>query len=167
MAASMAFPVAALGKLVEPVPEKALSFLNLHTGERLKNAIFWAEGDYIPETLNEINYLFRDHYSNEVSEIDPELMDILFVIRRKAETDRSFNIISGYRSPETNQNLRRTSNKVAKNSLHMQGQASDIRLPGCSLRTLRKIAISLKRGGVGYYPSSNFIHVDTGPVRSW
>lgn len=99
--------------------------------------------------------------------MDPRLMDILFALRRKLNTDRPFQVISGYRSPETNAMLRKRNVGVAKISLHMQGKAIDIRLPGFKLSTLHKACIELKRGGVGFYPKSNFVHVDTGRVRYW
>lgn len=146
--------------------EKALAIENLHTGERLKT-IYWAEGAYVPEALEDINYLLRDHRVNEVKPIDPQLLDLLYAIRRSVEANKPFEVVSGYRSPATNASLRRRSKGVAKNSLHMHGKAVDLRLPGQRLSVLRRAAVSLEAGGVGYYPRSHFIHVDTGPVRYW
>lgn len=147
-------------------PERSLSLRNLHTGEKLR-ATFWAQGDYIGEELRAVNRVLRDHRSGDVHPMDPKLLDLLYLLQQSVAVKGSFHIISGYRSPATNQKLRANSSGVAKKSLHMQGKAIDIRLPGCELKHLRDAALALKAGGVGYYPGSNFIHVDTGRVRSW
>jgi uncharacterized protein YcbK (DUF882 family) len=147
-------------------PEKFLSFYNTHTGEALKS-IYWEQGTYLPQALSDINYILRDHRTEEVKEIDVELLDLLFALRQKLGCTMPFNIISGYRSPETNTFLNSMSNGVVKNSLHIFGKAIDIRLPGYSLKVLRRAAIDLRRGGVGYYPSSDFVHVDVGRIRYW
>ena len=146
--------------------ERKLGFYNTHTGDRL-TATYWAEGEYIHDSLKEINHLLRDHRTGDVYPINPNLLDILYALQMKVERHDPFSIISGYRSPKTNAMLNKTSSGVAKRSLHMQGKAIDIRLPGCELAYLRKAAMSLKSGGVGYYPSSDFIHVDIGRVRYW
>ncbi len=146
--------------------EKTLALYNPHTGEHLK-AVYWAEGDYIPETLGRINHLMRDFRRDEVKPIDPALLDLLFALREKTGYRRPFHVISGYRSPATNAMLRRTSHGVAKHSFHMKGKAVDISLPGYKTGTLYKAALSLRGGGVGYYPRSGFIHMDTGRVRTW
>ena len=148
------------------VKEKSLAFYNTHTGERLK-AIYWAEGNYVDGSLRDINYILRDPRNNEVHDIDTWLLDLLFVVRRKIEANQPFHVISGYRSAATNTFLRAHGTGVAENSLHLVGQAIDIRLPGRETRILQKAAIALKRGGVGYYPKSDFVHVDIGPVRYW
>lgn len=145
---------------------KKLSFHNLHTGENLR-AEFWAEGKFIPEALGEINRVLRDHRTNEISAIDPALLDLLHALQRKIETKETFHVISGYRSPASNAKLRTHSGGVATHSLHMSGKAIDIALPGCKLTDLRRAALSLRAGGVGYYPASGFVHVDTGHVRHW
>jgi uncharacterized protein YcbK (DUF882 family) len=145
---------------------RSLSFYNLHTGESLRTT-YWEEGIYIPEALDEINHLLRDHRTGEVMQMDVALFDLLHDIRSKADTRKPFNIISGYRSPQTNATLRNHSSGVAKKSLHMQGKAIDINLSGVDLSQLRKIAMHEKSGGVGYYPASNFVHVDVGRVRYW
>jgi uncharacterized protein YcbK (DUF882 family) len=147
-------------------PERLLSFNNLHTGERLK-VVYWARGSYISESMSEINRLLRDHRSGEIHEIDRRLLDLLYSIRDRMETTEPFEVISGYRSPATNAMLRSHSNGVATRSLHMRGMAADVRLSGRSLALLRKAAISMKSGGVGYYPASQFVHVDVGRVRTW
>jgi uncharacterized protein YcbK (DUF882 family) len=121
----------------------------------------------VPSSLDEINRVLRDHRTDEAHEMDPRLLDLLCDLRLRLDTRESFQIISGYRSPATNAMLNSKSSAVATRSLHMDGKAIDIRIPGRALSLLRKTALSMKAGGVGYYPSSNFVHVDVGRVRSW
>lgn len=167
-AAGTLLPVQAMARMAElSSAERTLSFYNLHTGEQLKKAVFWVEGRYIPESLDEINYLLRDYRTGEVEPIDPNLLSLLYKLKAQLPTSTPFHVISGYRSPQTNSRLRQNGGGVAKNSLHMMGKAIDIRVPGCDLSVLRKTALALKSGGVGYYPSSDFVHVDTGRVRWW
>ncbi len=147
--------------------EKTISLHNIHTGERLNKAVFWANGKYVQETLADIDYLLRDYRNGEVKRIDVQLLDMLFEVRQKVGGFRSYQVISGYRSPATNELLARSSSGVAPKSLHLQGQAIDIRLPGIELPRLRNAALSLRAGGVGYYPKSQFVHIDTGVPRSW
>lgn len=154
------------GSAVESRPERALAFFNTHTGERLK-ITYWEQGQYIGEALSQIDNLLRDHLANETKEIAPKLLDLLFAIRSRLDSRDPFHVISGYRSNRTNAYLRANTSGVAENSLHTVGQAIDIRLPGRDLRTLRKVAMESKGGGVGYYPKSNFVHVDIGGVRYW
>ena len=146
--------------------EKKLSFYNIHTGEFL-NTTYWIEGKYIQEEIDSINKILRDFRTGEIKPIDIKLIDLLFDIKTLLNKDKNFHIISGYRSPKTNAYLRNVSSGVAKKSYHMKGKAIDIYLPQVNLFTLRKAAMSLKRGGVGYYPKSHFVHIDTGPVRYW
>jgi uncharacterized protein YcbK (DUF882 family) len=146
--------------------ERSLSFHNLHTGENLKT-VYWTEGEYIPDSLSEIHHILRDFRTGDVYPIDPRLLDLMCKLRTTMETNASFEIISGYRSPKTNAALHSQSSGVAENSLHLKGMATDLRLPDRSLAALRKAALSLKAGGVGYYPASQFVHVDVGRVRSW
>jgi uncharacterized protein YcbK (DUF882 family) len=146
-------------------PERALSLYNLHTTEKLK-VVYWADGDYIPESLTAINKVLRDHRSGTVHEIDRRLLDLLSKLRTTLDSTEPFQIISGYRSPQTNAKLRSQSNGVATHSLHMDGMAADITLPGRSLELIKKAATAMKAGGVGYYPSQ-FVHVDVGRVRTW
>ncbi|MCE3240703.1 MAG: hypothetical protein K0Q83_1210 [Deltaproteobacteria bacterium] len=141
-------------------------FYNTHTGEKLKS-IYWAEGNYVDGSLRQISYILRDPRSDEVHDIDTRLLDLLFSVRKEIETNEPFHVISGYRSARTNAFLRAHSTGVAENSLHLVGQAIDIRLPGRETRILQKAAIALKGGGVGYYPKSDFVHVDIGRVRYW
>jgi len=166
--ASLAIPLPCYGQLKRlTTREKTLSFYNIHTGEKLDKVVFWADGQYLPDALADINYLLRDFRTGEATDMDPRLCDLLFSVRQKLDTESPFHIISGYRSPQTNRMLRKHSNGVAKNSLHLVGQAADIRIPGRSLSQVRHAALALRGGGVGYYPSSDFVHIDTGPVRRW
>lgn len=146
--------------------ERALSFYQTHTGESLR-LVYWAEGDYLEDSLKEINHLLRDHRTDEERSIDPVLLDVLHRIRTGMDTAEPFHVISGYRSPATNNALHARSLGVASHSLHMEGMAIDIRLPGRDLKQLRDTATALRAGGVGYYQDSNFVHVDVGRVRYW
>jgi len=139
---------------------------NLHTGERF-NEVYWENGRYLPDAMGEVNYVLRDHRNNEVHQIHGRLLDTLDRIAQRTETSRPFQIISGYRSPRTNAMLSGRSSGVAKRSLHMEGMAADIRIERMDLDRLRDAAAGLDRGGVGYYPVSNFVHVDVGAVRRW
>jgi uncharacterized protein YcbK (DUF882 family) len=150
-------------------PERVLSLFHTHTGERLKIA-YCCDGIYQPEALSQLNHLLRDFRVNQQTEIDPRLFDLLHELNGTLETEQPYHIISGYRSPRTNAMLRERGGAhtgVATQSLHMVGKAMDIRVPGVKLDQLRAAAASLKLGGVGFYPSSNFVHVDTGRVRYW
>lgn len=146
--------------------ERTLAFYHTHTGEQLRT-VYWAEGAYQPEGLQAIYRLLRDFRSGEVRAIDARLLDLLHRLSLSLNADQPFHVISGYRSPATNAMLRKNSDGVAKRSLHMQGLAIDIRLPGRELADLRRAALALRGGGVGYYPDSDFVHVDVGRVRSW
>lgn len=157
-------PLSAQASLSTPV--RTLSLHNLHTGEQVTTP-FWEEGHYLSEGLSTLNHVMRDFRENEEHDIDPKLFDQLFLLQHRLGKPGEIQIISGYRSPTTNAMLRRKSRGVAKKSYHMKGQAIDLRLPNVQLSQLRKAALDLKVGGVGYYPRSNFVHLDTGPVRSW
>jgi uncharacterized protein YcbK (DUF882 family) len=146
--------------------ERQLKFYNLHTGEHLK-ATYWADGVYVADEMNAINHILRDFRTGDIKSIDPHLMEVLYQLQHRVEQKGAFHVISGYRSPKTNEKLHRLGNGVATHSLHMRGKAIDIRLPGVELKHLRQAALSLHSGGVGYYPKSNFIHVDTGRPRFW
>jgi uncharacterized protein YcbK (DUF882 family) len=150
-------------------PERVLSFFNTHTGERLKTT-YASGGQYQVDALRDLNHILRDFRANETKPIDPRVFDLLHELGGTLESDRPFHIISGYRSPQTNALLRErggAATGVASHSLHMVGQAIDIRLPGVTLENLRNAAKSLKIGGVGFYPDLNFVHVDVGRVRYW
>jgi uncharacterized protein YcbK (DUF882 family) len=147
-------------------PQQHLSLYNTHTGESVE-VCYYDQGAYCPKALNRINYILRDHRTNEVKPIDLRLLDRLYALKLKVRPKTPFHIISGYRSPITNKMLRKRTRGVARTSFHTQGKAIDIRLPGYSTRRLRKACIAFNSGGVGYYAGSNFVHLDTGPVRSW
>ena len=163
-AGALVLPPTAWG--ARPAGERRLSLYNIHTGERL-STIYWAQGRYLDEALHRIDHVLRDHRDNSVHPMDPALLDLLVALQSRLGTHEPFHVISGYRSPATNARLRKVSTGVAKRSLHMQGKAIDIRLPGVELKTLRRTALAMKAGGVGYYPKSGFVHVDTGRVRHW
>ena len=149
-----------------PLPERALSFLHTHTGESA-HIVYWADGAYLRDGLAQIDHVLRDHYSGDVHAIDAALLDLLHALTQRLDSSRPFHVISGYRSPATNAKLAAHSGGVAQHSLHMAGQAIDVRLPGCPLSTLRDTALALRGGGVGYYAASDFVHVDVGRVRRW
>jgi uncharacterized protein YcbK (DUF882 family) len=148
---------------------RRLRFHNLHTDEKLE-AVYWEDGRYVPDALQAVNHVLRDFRTGDVHVMDPSLLDLVSVLAAKLETASPVHIISGYRSPQTNALLRAEGGAetgVAKKSLHLQGQAMDLRLSDVPLAHLHQAALSLGAGGVGYYPVSNFVHVDVGAVRHW
>jgi uncharacterized protein YcbK (DUF882 family) len=145
---------------------RSVAFVHTHTGEKL-TAAYWQDGEYQAEVLRQVNHLLRDFRNNEVHAIDPALLDVLFELRTKVGSERAFHVISAYRSPKTNEMLRQSSNGVAEHSMHMLGKAIDVRLEAFPTAQLAEVARSLRRGGVGYYRASDFVHVDTGRVRYW
>jgi uncharacterized protein YcbK (DUF882 family) len=151
--------------LASPVARR-LKFENLHTGERLA-LDYWSDGAYQPDALLAINKVLRDFRTGDVHAIDPRLLDLLHDVNARLDTVEPFQVISGYRSPRTNGLLHEQSSGVASKSLHIQGMAIDIRVPGRELTRLHSTALALGRGGVGLYPTSNFVHVDVGRVRKW
>lgn len=162
---AMALPGLAIRPL-EASAVRVLAFDHLHTAERL-TVEYYRGGTYLPDALDAINHVLRDFRTGDVHPIDPGLLDLLHLLREATGSRRPFEVISGYRSPATNHMLRQRSSGVAAGSLHMVGQAIDIRLADVPLARLREVAFGLRLGGVGYYPASNFVHVDTGRVRSW
>ncbi len=145
---------------------RRLAFHNLHTGESL-DVSYWERGAYVPGALEAVNHVLRDHRTGEVHAIAPGLLDLLAALSIRLEAPPRFAVVSGYRSPQTNAALHEVSGQVASGSLHMQGEAIDIRLADAALDRVRDAAQSLAVGGVGYYPTSNFVHVDVGRVRRW
>lgn len=145
---------------------RALRFTHTHTGERLAVEYF-SGGMYLRDALATINYFLRDFRTGDIHAIDAGLLDLLHGLAGMTRTTRPFQVISGYRSPATNEMLRHRSEGVAPGSLHMKGQAVDIRLADVPLARLRQAALEARRGGVGHYPASDFVHVDTGRVRIW
>lgn len=150
----------------EVLAPRALSMVSTHTGERLEVRYFDG-GQYLPDALTRLHRLLRDHRSGDVAAIDPKLFDQLHALASCAGCVPHYEIISGYRSPATNEKLRQASSGVATRSLHMDGRAIDVRLKGLPTARLRDLALELKGGGVGYYAKSDFVHLDTGRVRSW
>ena len=149
-----------------PDEPRALAMNNLNTGEILETCYFDGKR-YINDELQRLNEFCRDHRRNEVHPMDRRLFDQISQIQKLIGTEAEVIVISGYRSPATNASLRNGSSRVAKKSMDMDGKAIDFRLDGVKLSTVRDAALSLKAGGVGYYPGSNFVHIDTGAVRSW
>jgi uncharacterized protein YcbK (DUF882 family) len=147
-------------------PVGRLSLHNLHTDERI-DVQFRQGRSYDRRALAALDHLLRDWRQDEVKPIDPRLFDIMVQIAARIGQPPHFRIISGYRSPRTNEMLRRNGRGAAKRSLHMVGRAIDLKLAGTRLSTLRRAALDLGAGGVGYYPASGFVHIDTGDVRSW
>ena len=165
--AAPSLSIPALAKTAQPASgERVLRLYNTHTGEKL-NTTFWAEGEFIPDAMKDINKVLRDHRNNKIAQMDPELLLLLTQLNDRLDNNKELHIISGYRSPESNAKLHANSNGVARRSLHMDAKAIDIRLPGKDLKMLHKAAMSLKGGGVGYYAGSQFVHMDTGRVRYW
>jgi len=165
-------PIAAATSPATPIAAPAsapdfrcVSMQNLHTGESLQG-VYW-DGGYVPEVLDAVNVHLRDYRTGDVHTIDPALLDLLDAVSTLTETKSPFQVISGFRSAKTNAMLHERSDEVAKKSFHIQGMAIDIRLPDVELAHLHAAALSLGRGGVGYYPDSNFVHIDVGPVRTW
>ncbi len=153
-----------------PLPDngvaRALSLYNVHTGESL-NVTYWHRGQYVQSELDRLNDFLRDSRSGDQVQMDPKLFDILWQVRRQLGSTATYRVLSGYRSPQTNAWLASVSSGVASDSLHMRGQAMDVMLPGRTAGQIRQAARMLGLGGVGYYPRSGFVHLDTGPVRYW
>ena len=145
---------------------RVLSLSNLNTGESLKTEFFNGRS-YDKDELARLNHFFRDYRANKSKSIDPHLFDQLYRLQTLLDTRKPVQLVSGYRSLATNNSLRSHGSGVAKHSYHTLGQAMDFHIEGISLSNVRKAALSLRAGGVGYYPSSNFVHIDTGPVRHW
>ncbi len=158
------------GTGIAAVGEKlTLHLHHLHTGESI-DVVYKVGNTYVPGAIEKLNYFLRDHRTNDVSEYDPKEFDLLnSVMTKLGKPNGVIDIVCGYRTPWSNAFLRSrgASSGVAKNSQHMQAKAIDIRVPGVKTRTLRDVALSLRGGGVGYYPVSQFVHVDVGPVRKW
>jgi uncharacterized protein YcbK (DUF882 family) len=146
--------------------ERSLEVYNVHTGESL-STVYWMKGKYLPTSLRDINYVLRDHRSDQVKPMDPQLFDLLYTIDKIVGLRDAFHVLSAYRSPATNAMLRTYHAGVAEHSMHVEGKAIDVRFFGNDLQMVRRLATDLQWGGVGYYPGSSFVHLDTGPVRYW
>ena len=164
--AAIALPQTSYALIKPSTVVKNLRLHNLHTEEKISLSYF-ERGTYVAEALQDINYLLRDHRTGDIFAMDPVLIDLLYDLKNALGTERPLQVISGYRSPKTNAALHKKSSGVATRSLHMQGKAIDIRIQGIKAGDIRAAAMSLARGGVGYYPRSNFVHIDTGRVRTW
>ena len=167
--AFLLFASPALGALkpYDPFPEGTLSLHNAHTDEKLQVTYRDASGKYNEESLKELNHFLRCHYTQKVIAIDIRVIEFLNLVHKKVGGDHEIEVISGYRSPEYNSLLVREGRGAAKHSLHLKGKAIDIRIPEVGLDRLQRTAMSLEFGGVGYYPKSGFIHLDSGDIRSW
>lgn len=145
---------------------RSLAIQNPHTGDKL-SLTYFEKGRYLTDALNEISYLLRDYRTGDIHPIDPELLDQLHDLKQMLGLNQPFDVICGYRSPMTNARLHAEHSGVANNSFHMHGRAVDIRIERLDIRRIRSAAVAMHRGGVGYYPESNFIHLDTGTFRTW
>lgn len=145
---------------------RQVSFVSLHTNERIK-ATYYSNGKYDASALRDVNHFLRDWRTGEVGRMDPKLLDLLFQVKQRLRTEDAFQVISGYRCPKTNAMLASKSEGVATKSLHMEGKAIDITMPGRQLTRIRHAAADLRQGGVGIYSRSGFVHMDTGRVRYW
>ena len=164
-AAALLSGAAHSGETQKPASRR-IALLNLHTDERLEVEYF-REGAYVPDALSKIENCLRDFRTGERHPIDPRLMDYLIDVAHSAGVDADFRVISGYRSPRTNAQLREKSAGVAQHSLHMEGRAIDVRMSRVDCAGLAAHALDMKRGGVGYYRASDFVHLDTGAFRTW
>ena len=156
---------------IRPVPAvsfapRSVSLYNIHTGEWVRT-VYWADGHYIREAVRDINWVLRDHHSDEVRPMNAGVLDVLGMLRTRLESKDPFLVVCAYRSPATNAAMQARSSGVASNSYHIQGMAIDLRSERRDLSQVRNAALSLRCGGVGYYPRSDFVHVDCGPVRTW
>lgn len=165
-AAAAVAPVAAPVSRVASQTPRWLKLHNIHTQEKLE-AVYFDKGEYVPDAVQALDKVLRDYRTGDVYSMHPELFDTMAALAQKTGSKSHFQVISGYRSPKTNAMLHERSGQVAKRSLHMDGKAIDIYLEDVALDRTRAAALDLKRGGVGYYPVSNFVHLDVGPVRRW
>lgn len=149
------------------LPEGRLTFFNVWTNERLEVTYRNETGEYDLEALDDVNHILRCHYTGEIAAIDVRVIEHVNLVQKKLGGDREIHVISGFRSPEYNAILVRSGRRAAKNSLHVQGQAVDLQIPGIHPKAVRQAALELGYGGVGYYPRSKFVHLDCGPFRTW
>lgn len=149
------------------LPTGRLHLYNIHTSERVSTTYRDHKGRYIPQAIKELNWLLRCHYTDQQHPIDLHTLDFLGLVSSRLGSNNEIHVISGYRSPEYNDHLLSLGRKVAKHSLHMEGRAIDIRIPGTNLSALKRAALSFRLGGVGYYPSADFVHIDSGKFRAW
>lgn len=153
-------------KPVRAADARQLSFYHTHTRQSL-DIVYYVNGEYVDSALDEINRFLKDFRTGEIAEMNPQLLDLLHDVRNELGSEEAYEVISAYRSPETNEMLRATTTGVAKNSQHLTGNAIDVRLRGIRTAKLRNTALEMGLGGVGFYPRSDFVHMDLGPVRQW
>ena len=164
---ALALPMVASPARAMLAGPRRLSLVHTHTGEKLA-LVFAVDAHYSPAALGALDHFLRDHYSGIAGSIDPQLFDLMYLVQQALGQEGPFEIISGYRAAATNDWLRESrGGGVARNSLHLQGRAIDLRLPGVPLADLRDAAVELRAGGVGFYPRERFVHIDTGRVRRW
>jgi uncharacterized protein YcbK (DUF882 family) len=161
----VAGPALALERTAQPC-ERSLAFSHVHTGESL-TTVYWSKGVYMPAALRDMSDVLRDHHSDEVTAIDPPLLDLLYTLDRLVGLRDAFHILSAYRSPATNAMLRLSHAGVAEHSMHVEGKAVDVRFFGRDLLLVHRLATDLRGGGIGYDPRASCVHLDTGLVRSW
>lgn len=149
------------------LPDGRLNLYNLQTDERLSITYRDGAGEYDQDALNALNHFLRCHHTNETAMMDVQLIEFINLVQKRIGDRRTVHIVSGYRSPEYNEQLIRMGTRAARHSYHMSGKAVDVQVPGVSLRTLREVALRLGCGGVGYYPRGKFVHLDSGPYRHW
>lgn len=145
---------------------RRIRLMSNRLGERV-DTVYWIDGHYIPEALSEVDRLMRDWRLDQVKKVDRKVVDVMAAAHRKLDTATPFEVISGYRSAQTNAMLREASRGVARNSYHVRAMAADLRLPGRNISQIARAAESLGAGGVGRYSRSNFVHMDSGPLRTW
>ena len=165
------FSIGLLSTTTQPGDARALdarqlSFYHTHTEERL-DIVYFENGEYVDSALEEINHFLRDFRTGDVTVMDPGLLDLIYDIRENIKSDGTYEVISAYRSPRTNEMLRTRSGGVARNSQHLLGTAIDVRLEDIPIEVLRDTALAMRRGGVGFYRKADFVHIDTGRVRRW
>ncbi len=165
-ALSAALLLPPLATSAAPNDSRSLSFVHTHTGEKL-STMYWSNGVYQNHNLSQLNYFLRDFRTNETTVMDRKLFDILYDLQTLADREATYEVISAYRSPQTNAFMHKHSSGVAEHSLHIVGQAIDVRVTGFSTKKLQQLALSAQRGGVGFYAKSDFVHLDTGRVRTW
>ncbi len=158
-------PTTQLG-IARALDARQLSFYHTHTEERL-DIVYFENGEYVDSALEEINHFLRDFRTGDVTVMDPGLLDLIYDIRETIESDGTYEVISAYRSPRTNEMLRTRGGGVARNSQHLLGTAIDVRLEDIPIEVLRDTALAMRRGGVGFYRKADFVHIDTGRVRRW
>ena len=150
----------------QSMPKRSLSLYSPNTRESL-DTVYWAHGNYVPQSISDLNHFMRDYRTGEIKAVDTRLLDLIYSIQNELKAKKPMTIISAYRCPRTNAYLRKCGKGAAAKSYHMQAKAVDIRLPGYKLSTLRHAAWRQKGGGVGYYPRDRFVHIDVGPLRCW